>query len=92
MNKNRLIQSGIGIDVLNETIKDPRKAPLPENEKALLLFVLKAVKNPHSVVGGDVEELLKLGWSDRDILDALVQGANMVAADILIDTFKVEQD
>ncbi|MBF0457614.1 MAG: hypothetical protein HQK99_06945 [Nitrospirae bacterium] len=92
MNKGRLIQSGIGIDVLNETIKDPRKAPLPEKEKALLLFVLKAVKNPHSVVGSDVDELRGLGWSERDIFDALVHGANMVAADILIDTFKVEQD
>ncbi|QWR78068.1 carboxymuconolactone decarboxylase family protein [Candidatus Magnetomonas plexicatena] len=91
-NKNMLIQSGIGADVLNETIKDPKKAPLPEKEKALLLFVLKAVKNPRSVDGGDVDELRNLGWSDQDILDAVIHGANNAAADIIIDTFKVEKE
>ncbi|MCG6553272.1 MAG: hypothetical protein L7F77_13185 [Candidatus Magnetominusculus sp. LBB02] len=90
MNKSRLIQSGIDIAAINDTIKDPKNAPLPANEKALLLFVLKAVKNPHSVTGGDVDELKKLGWSDRDIFDAVMQGAQMTAFDIILDTFKVE--
>ncbi|MBF0466071.1 MAG: hypothetical protein HQK88_14070 [Nitrospirae bacterium] len=91
-NKNLLIQSGIGADVLNETIKDPKKAPLPEKEKTLLLLVLKAVKNPRSVCASDVDELRNLGWSDRDILDAVIHGANNSAADIIIDTFKVEKE
>ncbi|MBF0539534.1 MAG: hypothetical protein HQL03_14910 [Nitrospirae bacterium] len=91
-NKGMLMNNGISSEVLDAAIKDPQKTPLPEKEKALLLFVLKAVKNSHSVEAADVDALRKLGWSDQDIFDATKHGANMVAGDIMIDTFKVTND
>ncbi|MBF0565771.1 MAG: hypothetical protein HQK89_11050 [Nitrospirae bacterium] len=91
-NKGMLMQGGLNAEVLDASIKDPQNAPLPEKEKALLLFVLKAAKNPHSVEVADVEALRKLGWSDSDIFDATHHGANMVAGDIMLDAFKVGKD
>jgi alkylhydroperoxidase family enzyme len=56
-------------------------------QKELVLFVLKAVKNPEKVTGEDVEKLHQLGWTDRDIFDAVYHGAFMVAMGILFKAF-----
>jgi len=67
-------------------------APLDDKEKALLLFVLKALENPHSVTAEGVENLRELGLSDQQIFDAVNSGATMRAGNILFDAFKVEVD
>ncbi len=72
--------------------KDPTAAPLPANEKALLLFVLKAVHDAKSVTKADIKALNAHGWSDAEIFFATNYAAEMVATDILINAFKVEID
>ncbi len=72
--------------------KDPSAAPLPEKEKALLLFTLKAVHDSKSTTKDDLDTLRKLGWSDAEIFFATSYAAEMVATDILINTFKVAVD
>lgn len=72
--------------------EDPSKAPLPEKDKALLLFVLKAVDNPHSVGAEDMERLRALGWADVEIFDAVAHAARMVGTNIIFDTFKIDRD
>jgi hypothetical protein len=37
-----------------------------------------------------MDELRKLDWQDKDIIDALNHGARMLATDILFNTFKIE--
>jgi len=74
------------------TQQDPNQAPLEEKEKAILLFVLKSVKNPIEITEQEVQALLALGWEHTDILDATTHGAHHVAIDILFNTFKVEKD
>lgn len=71
---------------------DPSAAPLPEKEKGLLEFVLKAVNEPKSTSEGDIETLHKLGWTDPEIFFATSYGAEMVATDILINAFQVAVD
>lgn len=71
---------------------DPQNAKLDENEKAMLLFVLKAVRTPHDVHAHDVQKLRDLGYSDGEILDATNHGARMSAIDIIFDAFKIEKD
>jgi len=71
---------------------DPEKAPLSEKEKALLLFVLKATDNPHSIAAADVDKMRSLGWADPDIFDAVAHGARAVSTNIIFDVFKVDQD
>ena len=72
--------------------KDPSLSPLPEKEKALLLFVLKATSDSKSTTKEDIENLRKLGWNDGEIFFATSYAADMVAFDILINAFKVQVD
>jgi alkylhydroperoxidase family enzyme len=58
-------------------------------EQSMLDFVMKAIKSSDAVEQQDIDQLHDLGWTDRDILDALVHGANMVGSSILMKTFKM---
>jgi alkylhydroperoxidase family enzyme len=89
LNTGLLLKAGVTQDQVFAMQADPNQAPLAEKEKALLLLVLKACDNPHSVVAADVERVKGLGWSDPDILDAVAHGARMVSSNIILDTFKV---
>ncbi|MCA1979352.1 MAG: carboxymuconolactone decarboxylase family protein [Thiobacillus sp.] len=72
--------------------RDFRDSPLSDREKTLLGLVLKATRDANSVTPLDIEDARSAGWSDGDILDAVNHGARMVAADIIINAFKVERD
>ncbi|WP_123105192.1 carboxymuconolactone decarboxylase family protein [Acidithiobacillus sulfuriphilus] len=74
------------------TKRDPRAAPLSDGEKAMLLLVLKAVQTPASLTREDVEAVLAQGWTESDVLDAVVHGARNQMADVIINAFKVERD
>ena len=71
---------------------DPASLPLPEKERALLLFTLKATRTPLEVNAADIQELKNLGWEEKDILDATNHAARNLAADIVLNTFKVISD
>ena len=85
-------RAALTVEQVAVTKRDPSQAPLPEKDKAMLLFVLKAVTEPLKVTAAEVAALRKQGWSDSDILDAVMLGARNVAADIVFNTFKIEQD
>ena len=89
-NKNILKKQGLSDEDIDEMIKDPLKAPLEDKEQAMLGFVMKAIKSPDAVGQQDMDRLHDMGWTDRDILDALVHGTNMVGASILMKTFKMD--
>ena len=74
------------------TRADPAAADLPEREKAMLLLVLKAVRDAFSVSAADLDALRGLGWSDGEILEAVSFGARMVAGDIVFNAFRIERD
>jgi alkylhydroperoxidase family enzyme len=92
LNTGLLMKSGFTKEQIQAAQADPNQAPLDDKEKALLLFVLKATDNPHSVVQADIDQLRSLGWTDLDIFDGLAQGARMVGTNIIFDTFKVDID
>ena len=71
---------------------DPASAALDDKEKALLLFVLKAVDHAHDVTENDVQNLRDLGLTDKQIFEGVNSGATMRAGNIIFDTFKVEID
>lgn len=92
-NESLLVQRcGQTLEQVAATKKDPAASPLGARDKALLTFVLRAVATPHAVRAEDLDALRRLGWSDRDLLDAVAHGARNVAADILFSTFKIERD
>lgn len=93
MNESLLINmGGLSAEDVMAAKRNPSDAPLPENEKAMLLTVLKAVEAPKALNKSDLERLRALGWEDGDILDAVYHGARNVAADIMFNAFKIEKD
>ncbi len=92
LNSGLLLKAGFTKEQIAAMQADPTQAPLDEKQKALLLLVLKACDNPHSVTAQNVEHLRSLGWSDVDIVDAVAHGARMVGTNIILDTFKIDQD
>jgi AhpD family alkylhydroperoxidase len=72
--------------------RNPADAPFGDKDKAMLLFVLKATRTPKDVSRGDLDSLIRLGWTEQDIFDAVNHGARNVAVDIVFNTFKVEND
>ena len=70
--------------------KDLDSSKLTQKENALLKFVINSMKNPHKVNENDMNELRKLDWDDKDIIDALNHGARMLATDIIFNTFKID--
>ena len=63
---------------------------LDDKEKALLFFVLKSVKDPNSITQNDIISLKNLNATELEIYDVINHGVHIVAADIMIDTFKIK--
>jgi len=78
---------------INAVKKDPKNATsLKEKEKKMLIFMVDAVRNPKKVDKAQVDELRKLGWSDKDIFDAVKMSTQMAAMTLLVDTLKIPRD
>jgi alkylhydroperoxidase family enzyme len=78
---------GMSAQELRELRDHPENAPLEESQKEMLLFVMKAVKTPEKVTKADVEKLHQMGWNDRNIFDAVYQGASMAAISTMVKAF-----
>ena len=89
-NKNFLLLQGMTEEDIEKMVADPSLAPLEDKDRALLLFVTEAIKDPDAVGQEDMDHLRDLGWADSDILEAMAHGANMVASGILMKTFKMD--
>ena len=71
---------------------DPTKSLLEEKESAMLAFVIKAVKAPSTVEAEEINHLKEMGWSDKDLVDALAHGVNMIDHSIMMEVFRMDQD
>lgn len=80
----------------DETIKsmenDPGKSMLEANESAMLVFVIRAMKNPGSITAADIAILKEHGWEERDMVDALSQGVSMIDHSIMMQVFQIDQN
>jgi hypothetical protein len=90
-NKNMLKMQGLSDEDIETMENDPLQAPLDDKDRAMVAFVMKAIKSPEAVDVQDVDKLHEHGWADSDIMDALAHGTNMVASSILMKTFKMDQ-
>jgi len=90
-NKNLLKMQGLSDEDIVKMENDPLQTPLEDKDRAMVAFVMKAVKSPDGIEQQDVDDLHEQGWTDSDILDALAHGTNMVASSILMKTFKMDQ-
>lgn len=90
-NKGFLEKQGMSEDDIKKMAEDPLQAPLEDKERAMLGFVMKAIKTPDAVAEEDMDRLHEQGWSDGDILDALAHGTNMIASSIMMKAFKLDR-
>ena len=91
-NKLMLKKQGLEDDDIKKIEDDPAQSLLEEKESAMLVFVVKAVKSPGSVHADEIKSLKEMGWDDRDLVDALAHGANMVDHSIMMEVFQMDQD
>jgi len=89
-NENFLKMQGMDEAQIKAVEKDPRKAPIEDKDREMLVFVLKAIDKPESITQKDMDTLYSFGWTDRDIFDALNHGTGMIGPSILMKTFKMD--
>ncbi len=89
-NKPILKKQGLEEPDFQKMETDPSQSLLEENEKAMLAFVIKSVKNPGSVTEDDIKQLKDLGWDDRDMVDALAHGVSMIDHSIMMEVFQMD--
>lgn len=89
---NEAILSNLGADLeqVRAAKSDVTLAPLSDAEKILLNLAVKAVENPEEVTAEDLEAARAAGFSDQEIFEAVVQGSNNRALNLLLKAFKVE--
>lgn len=90
-NKVVLKKMGLGEKDIQKMEADPSESLLEENEKALLVFVVKSLKAPGSITQEDIDGLRGLGWEDRDMVDALAQGVGMADHALMMEVFQIDQ-
>jgi len=87
---NFMKQYGVS-DTVAETIrKDYRKAGLDEKTLKLLEYAEKVTRHAHRVTDGDVLGLKKLGWTEREILEATAVAAEFSFINRMADALGVE--
>ena len=91
-NKHLLGKQGVEDAEFRKMEEDPSQSPLEERESAMLVFVVKAVREPSSVTKEDIDNLRKFGWEDRDLMDALSQGVGMIGLSIMMRAFQIDQN
>jgi alkylhydroperoxidase family enzyme len=89
-NKSFLEKQGLSEEDIQKMSKDPESAPLDDKERAMLVFVVKAVKAPASMSSADMDRLHAAGWTDSDALDAMMHAATMIASSVLMKTFQMD--
>ena len=90
-NRKLLRMQGLSDDDIAKMQKDPLQAPLDDRDRAMVAFVIKAIKTPDAVEKQDVDQLHGLGWADSDIMDAMAHATNMIGSSILMKAFKMDQ-
>lgn len=90
LNEGFLTNMGVDMDAVRAARENPDKAPLEEKEKALLKHVLITVNAPTSQTSKDLETLNALGWTDREIFEAILVGSNNRSFSTMLKAFHVE--
>ncbi len=65
------------------------EAGLEDREQKLVRFVLLVVETPEAVTGPMLDDLRAEGWSDQDILEAVMHGANMSTVALVDRAFRL---
>ena len=87
--KMLMVMGGLNEEQVQQLISEPTSIELPDKDKAMLLFVIKAIQTPEDIQKEDLDTVRNMGWSDQDIFEAANHGAFMVAGGLLFNIFKM---
>jgi len=82
----------ISKEQFNAMLDDPSKAPLNEKDMALLQFVIKVIKDSKSSTKADIEKLNSMGFSDKDIYEAIDYATYKQKLHLMFNILKIEKD
>jgi len=83
-------QYGVSNSIANKVGEDYHKAGLDEKTVKLLEFAEKVSRNAYKVTDEDFEVLKGLGWSEREILEAIAVVAEFNYINRIVDALGVE--
>lgn len=89
VNAGLLKSTGVTNDELKKLATNP-DVIFEEKDTALLLFVIKSLKDPEAVDQSDIDEARAVGWADSDLFDATALAAQMSSVGHLFKTFTKE--
>ena len=93
LNKGMLLNMyKVPMNEVSALSKNPSSAKLDAKNKAMFLFMIKAVKTPHETTAEEIANLKKLGWNDADIFEGVKSGTNVIVATTIIDALKLQKD
>lgn len=92
MDFNRVLlkKQGLEDEDLKRLEDDPFQSILEDNEDAMLRFVVKALKGPASITDQDILDLKAHGWTDRDMVDAMIHGVSMADHAVMMQVFGMD--
>ncbi|PLX47096.1 MAG: hypothetical protein C0613_15085 [Desulfobulbaceae bacterium] len=91
-NRHILERQGLDDEDFKRMEEDPDQALLEDNERAMLVFVVRAVQDPSVVGAEEIMNLKRLGWEEGDMVDALAQGVGMIDHSIMMQVFRMDQE
>ena len=89
LNRLWLSKTGLSEQDLADLTAGNEVEAFSEAENALLKTVTKVLQRK-KIAGEEVQQLREQGWKDSDILDACVQGTNMLGLSCLFEAFSTQ--
>ncbi|WP_296900681.1 hypothetical protein [Thiohalocapsa sp.] len=91
MNEGFLLQMGLDLEHIRAGREDVEQAPVHERERPLLRLALRSTTEPQAITAADLDACRVAGFSDREIFDAVAQATSNRALNLMLATFKVEE-
>lgn len=83
---------GISEEVLRMLVSDFENCPLPEREKAVIAFGLKAATDPQGVDASDYDHLRSFGLNDEEIFEIVATARLFHSVNMYTDAIGLEID
>ncbi|ARV63072.1 carboxymuconolactone decarboxylase [Nostocales cyanobacterium HT-58-2] len=83
---------GMSEEVLKTLVSDFAACPLPQREKAVIRFGLKAANEPHKLTDEDYQYLYKLGLNDSEIFEIIATADLFTSINRYTDSISLEID
>jgi hypothetical protein len=86
-NRKFLLAKGYRQEQLESTIADVTALPLDDKHQALALHAIRAIYESREVTRADFEKLYAMGWSQKDVFDAIDHAGTLLRNGRILTTY-----